>query len=35
MRPSLHAAAKAAMAKGDLPVSIAALYDKVNRVWLL
>ena len=31
MRPSLHAAAKAAMAKGDLPVSIAALYDKVNR----
>ena len=28
LRPSLHAAAKAAI---DLPVSITALYDKVNR----
>ena len=28
LRPSLHAAAKAAT---DLPVSISALYDKVNR----
>ncbi len=30
MRPSLHAAAK--KMKEDLPVSITALYDKVNRV---
>ena len=34
LRPSLHAAAKAAT---DLPVSITALYDKVNRTepWLV
>jgi IS4 transposase len=31
LRPSLHAAAKAAVAEGALPVSITALYDKVNR----
>jgi IS4 transposase len=31
LRPSLHAAAKAAVAQGELPVSITALYDKVNR----
>jgi len=30
LRPSLHAAAKAAVAEGELPVSITALYDKVN-----
>jgi hypothetical protein len=32
LRPSLHAAAQKAQ---DLPVSLTALYDKVNRVtWL-
>jgi IS4 transposase len=30
LRPSLHAAAKAAVTEGELPVSITALYDKVN-----
>jgi IS4 transposase len=31
MRPSVHAAAKAAKAANALPVSITALYDKINR----
>ena len=31
LRPSLHAAAKKALREGKLPVSIAALYDKINH----
>lgn len=31
MRPSLHAAAQRAIADGELSVSLAALYEKVNR----
>jgi IS4 transposase len=31
MRPSLHAAAQRAIADGDLGVSLAALYEKVNH----